>query len=179
MRARLAVLALLMALPPLLSGCGPGRAPSGNSGDGVTVDIATAENPTTNAGSAPPEPAIAPQPKPPAAVPPPAKPEPKPKTATKPAEPDKPKAEEVASASQPAKPEEPAEASARPAKLPLPDTVVARTIERIGYACGQVTSSSAVSGDGGPAYKVTCSSGASYRASTIAGHLRFRKWDGR
>ena len=48
------------------------------------------------------------------------------------------------------------------AALPLPGPVIARTIERIGYSCGKVASSSAVEGG---VYKVTCTSGASYQAT--------------
>ena len=42
--------------------------------------------------------------------------------------------------------------------MPLPNKVIARTIERIGYSCGEVSSTSAVDGSSG-AYNVTCSSG--------------------
>ena len=59
-----------------------------------------------------------------------------------------------------------------PASLPLPHSVVARTIGRIGYPCGQVASASAM---GGGAFKVTCTSGHSYRAAPVRGRYRFRR----
>lgn len=67
-------------------------------------------------------------------------------------------------------------ASAAPsaAKLPLPDAVIARTIDRIGYSCGEVTSTAAVEGAAG-VFKVTCASGHSYRAAPVHGRYRFRK----
>jgi hypothetical protein len=61
------------------------------------------------------------------------------------------------------------------AKLPLPNRVIARTIERIGYACGQVAST--VEGDAG-VYKVTCTSGHSYQATPVRGRYRFRRLSG-
>jgi len=74
---------------------------------------------------------------------------------------------------------EPTPAEAAPvqpvaASLPLPKSVIARTIHRIGYACGSVTSASAVDGSTG-VYKVTCSSGQSYQASPVRGRYHFRK----
>lgn len=62
------------------------------------------------------------------------------------------------------------------AKLPLPDTVIARTIERIGYACGAVASATVLEGDEPGAYKVTCTSGQSYRARPVNGRYHFRRW---
>ena len=56
--------------------------------------------------------------------------------------------------------------------------LVARTIERIGYSCGQVASTSAVEGAAG-VYKVTCTSGQTYRAAPVHGRYRFRRWDRR
>jgi hypothetical protein len=58
------------------------------------------------------------------------------------------------------------------ASLPLPNRVIARTIERIGYACGQVAST--VEGEAG-VYKVTCTSGHSYQATPVRGRYRFRR----
>lgn len=58
------------------------------------------------------------------------------------------------------------------AKLPLPNAVIARTIGRIGYPCGSVASASPL---GGGAYKVTCTSGHSYRAAPVKGRYRFRR----
>ena len=62
--------------------------------------------------------------------------------------------------------------AATPASLPLPNSVVARTIGRIGYPCGQVATASAM---GGGAFKVTCTSGHSYRAAPVRGRYRFRR----
>jgi hypothetical protein len=60
--------------------------------------------------------------------------------------------------------------------LPLPSSVVARTIEKIGYRCGSVASTS----DGGApgVFKVTCTSGHSYRASPVHGRYRFKRLGG-
>lgn len=62
------------------------------------------------------------------------------------------------------------------AKLPLPNTVIARTIERIGYACGAVASATALEGHEPGAYKVTCTSGQSYQARPLHGRYHFRRW---
>ena len=59
------------------------------------------------------------------------------------------------------------------ASMPLPNAVVARTIERIGYACGEVASTSAMEGEG--VFKVTCTSGQSYRAAPVHGRYRFKR----
>jgi hypothetical protein len=69
-----------------------------------------------------------------------------------------------------------AAAAATTAKLPLPDSVVARTIRRIGYACGQVASATAVDGGAPGVFKVTCTSGDSYRAAPVRGRYHFRRW---
>jgi hypothetical protein len=61
-------------------------------------------------------------------------------------------------------------------KLPLPNATIARTIERIGYSCGSVASSAAVDGAAG-VFKITCSSGDSYRAAPVGGRYHFRRWD--
>jgi curved DNA-binding protein CbpA len=71
---------------------------------------------------------------------------------------------------------EPAPAAATTARLPLPNATIARTIERIGYACGSVASASAVDGAEG-VFKVNCSSGDSYRAAPVGGRYHFRRWD--
>jgi hypothetical protein len=60
------------------------------------------------------------------------------------------------------------------ARMPLPNAVIARTIGRIGYPCGQVASTTAVDGASG-AFKVTCTSGHSYRAAPVRGRYRFRR----
>ena len=56
------------------------------------------------------------------------------------------------------------------ADMPLPGKTIARTLDRVGYKCGDVASSTAV---GSGAYDVTCSSGETYRASRVRGHYRF------
>ena len=69
---------------------------------------------------------------------------------------------------------EPAAATATEANLPLPKATISRTIERIGYPCGSVSSIATVDG----VFKVTCSSGDSYRAAPVGGRYRFKKWGG-
>lgn len=59
------------------------------------------------------------------------------------------------------------------ASMPLPNAVVARTIDRIGYACGSVASATAAGQPG--AYKVTCTSGQSFEAKPVHGRYRFRR----
>ena len=58
--------------------------------------------------------------------------------------------------------------------MPLPNRVVARTIDRIGYSCGSVAATAPVESAPG-VYTVTCSSGQSYRASPVNGRYRFRR----
>jgi len=70
---------------------------------------------------------------------------------------------------------EPEAAAMVPAAMPLPHSVVARTIGRIGYSCGQVASASAVDGKAG-VFKVTCTSGDSYRAAPVRGRYHFSRW---
>lgn len=62
------------------------------------------------------------------------------------------------------------------AAMPLPKRVVARTIERIGYSCGEVGSITSVEAG---VFKVTCTSGQSYRAAPVGGRYHFRRWSGR
>jgi hypothetical protein len=70
---------------------------------------------------------------------------------------------------------QPAEAATA---MPLPDSVIARTIGRIGYACGEVASTTAI--DGAPGvFKVNCASGDSYRAAPVRGRYHFKRWSGR
>lgn len=58
------------------------------------------------------------------------------------------------------------------ASLPLSKSVIARTIERIGYSCGDVASTApAASG----AFIVTCSSGGTYQAKPVRGRYHFRR----
>ena len=68
---------------------------------------------------------------------------------------------------------DPAEPQPVAASLPLPDAVVARTIERIGYSCGKVTGATAGAAPG--VYQVTCSSGDTYQATPVHGRYRFRR----
>ncbi len=68
----------------------------------------------------------------------------------------------------------PTAAETAPASMPLSDSVIARTIERIGYACGEVSSTAAVDGARG-VFSVTCSSGQSYRATPVNGRYHFRR----
>lgn len=76
---------------------------------------------------------------------------------------------------------EPAVAEAAPAvaavaaSMPLPNSVIARTIGRIGYPCGKVSSTAAIEGDSPGAFKVTCSSGHSYRAAPVRGRYHFKR----
>lgn len=63
------------------------------------------------------------------------------------------------------------------AAMPLSNAVIARTIRRIGYSCGDVVSTAAVDISPG-AFKVTCSSGQSYRAAPVRGRYHFRRWAG-
>jgi hypothetical protein len=60
------------------------------------------------------------------------------------------------------------------ASMPLPHKAVARTIDRIGYSCGQVASAMPVDGAAG-VYKVTCTSGQSFQAKPVNGRYRFRR----
>ena len=69
--------------------------------------------------------------------------------------------------------------AATAAKLPLPKAVIARTIGRIGYACGQVASATAIEGGTPGVFKVTCTSGHSYRAAPVRGRYHFRRLGGR
>jgi hypothetical protein len=60
------------------------------------------------------------------------------------------------------------------AAMPLPNSVIARTIERIGYQCGAVASTAPVEGSSG-VFNVTCTSGQTYQASSVHGRYRFRR----
>lgn len=68
----------------------------------------------------------------------------------------------------------PAAAEQVPASMPLPNRVIARTIEHIGYSCGEVASTDAIEGSAG-AFNVTCTSGQSYRAAPVRGRYHFRR----
>jgi hypothetical protein len=65
--------------------------------------------------------------------------------------------------------------SAATESMPLPNKVVARTIERIGYSCGAVASTAPVEGGAAGVYKVTCTSGQSYQAKPVNGRYRFKR----
>ena len=69
-----------------------------------------------------------------------------------------------------------ASAPAIAASLPLPNKVVARTIQRIGYACSEVALTSPVEGEAPGVYKVTCASGHTYQARPVNGRYHFRRW---
>jgi hypothetical protein len=58
------------------------------------------------------------------------------------------------------------------ATLPLPAATIARTIERIGYSCSSVVSSSTLSPG---VFKIVCSSGDSYEAAPVHGRYRFHR----
>jgi hypothetical protein len=60
------------------------------------------------------------------------------------------------------------------ATMPMSNAAIARVIGRIGYACGSVTSTTAVEGSPG-VFSVTCSSGDSYRAAPVRGRYHFRR----
>lgn len=68
---------------------------------------------------------------------------------------------------------EPASPKALSANLPLPNSVIARTIGRIGYPCGSVASTTAGGSPG--VFTVTCTSGHSYKAAPVRGRYRFSK----
>jgi hypothetical protein len=56
--------------------------------------------------------------------------------------------------------------------MPLPNRVIARTIQRIGYPCGQVAST--IPGETPGVFTVSCTSGHSYQAAPVRGRYRFR-----
>jgi hypothetical protein len=59
------------------------------------------------------------------------------------------------------------------AAMPLPNRVIARTIDRIGYACGGVSSVDPLEAQGN--FKVTCTSGQSFQAKPVNGRYRFKR----
>jgi hypothetical protein len=77
-----------------------------------------------------------------------------------------------ATAADPLAPEPSIDSAASPS-LPLSHAAIAQTIGRIGYACGRVASTTAI--EGGGAFKVTCTSGNSYRAAPVRGRYRFKR----
>ncbi len=88
------------------------------------------------------------------------------------------RAEEQSASEETPAPAEPDPQPSTAAGLPLPNSVVARTIDRIGFRCGRVQSVTPVPDAAPGIYKVTCSSGLSYQASPVNGRYRFRKWSG-
>ena len=70
-------------------------------------------------------------------------------------------------------------AQAAGAALPISNRTAARTIERIGYACGRIAVTTPVEGEATGVYKVTCTSGQSYRAAPVNGRYRFKRWGSR
>ena len=72
--------------------------------------------------------------------------------------------------------DEPASEPIVMAALPLANRDIARTIERIGYACGTVESTAPAEGGGAGVFKVNCSSGDVYRAAPKRGRYHFRRW---
>lgn len=82
-------------------------------------------------------------------------------------------AETVSTVADPLAPEA-AAAPAVSATMPLPHRTVARTIDRIGYSCGKVASATPVEGGAG-VYRVTCTTGQSFRAAPVNGRYRFRR----
>lgn len=60
------------------------------------------------------------------------------------------------------------------AAIPLPHKTVARTIDRIGYSCGKVTSAMPVEGEAG-VFTITCASGQSFQARQVRGRYRFKR----
>ena len=67
----------------------------------------------------------------------------------------------------------PEPAAAAPSRPALSDAMIAHTLGRIGFPCGRVVSTSPVE-DG--AWRIECSSGASYRGSDRSGRMRFKRW---
>ena len=63
------------------------------------------------------------------------------------------------------------------ASMPLPNRVIARTIARIGYPCGDVASTTAGGTTG--VFTVTCTSGHSYQAAPVRGRYHFRRLSSR
>lgn len=83
-----------------------------------------------------------------------------------------------------AAPEAPAAEEAGPAGAgpPLADAAIARTIDRIGYRCGNVLSVTRLeetNAAGQPVYRIACSSGETYRGTNRGGRMYFRPWTGR
>jgi hypothetical protein len=89
-----------------------------------------------------------------------------------------PSSEEAQTAADPLAPQ-PAAPAVAEASMPLPNGTIARTIEKIGYSCKTVASIASVEGASPGVFKVTCSSGQSYRAAPVNGRYHFRKMSDR
>jgi hypothetical protein len=166
-----------------VAGCGD-RAPdqpAAPAGGGVTIELpertpaavapetanAADENPLSNFVVADPEPV--PEAEAPAPM--------LPREEVKPAREEEP-AEDAATPPPAEKVKAPPPPPAQGATPPLPNAVIVRTLEKIGYSCGSIVSSSKIEGASGSSdYRITCSSGASYRASNRTGRYRFSKAD--
>jgi hypothetical protein len=157
-----------------LSGCGdpaPQKAPAA-PGTGVTIEL---PEPVPGPGSAAPlaQPAEAVEPKGPAADEPTAAATTEQIKKTPPLAP-VPQPEPPSKAPAAAEPDLAPAPSASSAGPPLPKAVIARTLDRIGFRCGSVTSTARIEGSDDPsAYRVRCSSGQTYRASARSGRYRF------
>jgi outer membrane biosynthesis protein TonB len=170
-------LSLLLLVPLGLASCGSEPV---NESEGVTVDLTAAEPSNgANAFAAAENLVNATVP-----VAPPVPEEPVEKKKTEPKTEPKaspPKAEEAPAPApeEPAAPDESvtadSEAAAGP---PISNALIARTLRRIGFACGEVASTERVLTDGGSVYRINCTNGQSYRGSTVRGRLRFRRWTG-
>ena len=81
-------------------------------------------------------------------------------------------ADQLAEASTDAVAQDPLAPQPAAAKLPLSDRVVARTIDRIGYDCGEVASTAA---EGGSGFAIACTSGQTFHARKVRGRYRFSR----
>jgi hypothetical protein len=61
------------------------------------------------------------------------------------------------------------------ADLPVSTKLIARTIERIGYRCGDVSSAAPAEGKAQGVHRITCSSGQTYQATPVRGRYHFRR----
>ncbi len=180
---------LLLFTILLLSGCDSSQ-PGQGAEDGVTVDLPEpepAEVNTQESGNASDTLNVLVPTVDEADAPVLVEPEPKPEPAPSPAK-AVPKAKEAESdLEQPESPPQPAEKPRTPAapddvkllsaRPPLSDGAIAGTLARMGHPCGTVTAANKVdTSDTGGVYKITCSSGDSYRGTNKGGHLFFRPW---
>lgn len=61
------------------------------------------------------------------------------------------------------------------ADLPISRRLIAHTIERIGYPCGEVFAAAPAAGKGEGVFNISCSSGHAYQATPVHGRYRFRR----